>query len=80
MDNDEFISFETLIEYANTRTAIMYSDFVQTAKTYMTKNQIDKIKKLINFKFKKHPKYNLPDKRLKLIEKFIQVRVQELLS
>ena len=80
MDNDEFISFEALIEYANTRTAIMYSDFVQTAKTYMTKNQIDKIKKLINFKFKKHPKYNLPDKRLKLIEKFIQLRVQELLS
>ena len=46
----------------------------------MTKNQIEKIKKLINFKFKKHSKYNLPNKRLKLIEKFIQIRIQELLS
>ena len=58
----------------------MYSDFIQIAKAYMTKNQIEKIKKIINFKFKKHSKYNLPDKRLKLIEKFIQIRIQELLS
>ena len=80
MDDDEFTSIDTLVEYANTRSAIMYSDFVQIAKLYMGKKQIDKIKKLINFKFKKHPKYNLSDKRLKLIEKFIQIRIQELLS
>ena len=80
MDNDEFQSIDTLLEYANTRSAVMYSDFVETAKVYMTKNQIEKIKKLINFRFKKHSKYNLPDKRLKLIEKFIQLRIQELLK
>lgn len=80
MDNDEFQSIDSLIQYANTRTAIMYSDFVETAKAYMTKNQIEKIKKLINFKFKKHSKYNLNDKRLKLIEKFIQIRITELLK
>ena len=80
MDNDEFQSIDSLIQYANTRTAIMYSDFVETAKAYMTKNQIEKIKKLINFKFKKHSKYNLNDKRLNLIEKFIQIRLTELLK
>lgn len=80
MDNDEFTSIDTLLEYANTRFAIMYSDFVEIAKAYMTKNQVEKIKKLINFKFKKHSKYNLPDKRLKLIEKFIQIRIHELLK
>lgn len=80
MDNDEFTSIETLSEYAKTRTAIMYSDFIETAKLYMGKNQIEKIKKLINFKFKKHSKYNLPDKRLKLIEQYIQKTVQELLK
>lgn len=58
----------------------MYSDFVETVKVYMTKNQVEKVKKLINFKFKKHSKYNLPYKRLKLIEKFIQIRIQELLK
>lgn len=80
MDNDEFTSIETLSEYAKTRTAIMYSDFIETAKLYIGKNQIEKIKKLINFKFKKHSKYNLPDKRLKLIEQYIQKTVQELLK
>lgn len=80
IDNDEYTSIDTLIEYANTRSGIMYSDFVETAKLYMTKNQVEKVKKLINFKFKKHCKYNLPDKRLKMIEKFIQIRIQELLK
>jgi len=50
MDNDEIASIESLMQYANTRSAIMYSDFVETTKTYMQKNQIEKIKKLINFK------------------------------
>ncbi len=80
MDNDEFKSIVTLIEYANTRTAIMYPDFLQTAKKLMTKKQIEKIKKLINFRFRKHSNYNLSNKRLKLIEEFIQLRVQELLK
>ncbi|MBQ8293291.1 MAG: XRE family transcriptional regulator [Bacilli bacterium] len=80
MDNDEFSSIDTLTEYSKTRTAVMYSNFIQTAKELMNKNQIEKVRKLINFKFKKHSKYNLPDKRLKLIEKFIQIRIQELLK
>ena len=42
--------------------------------------QKEKLRKMINFKFKKHSRYNLPDKRLKRIEKFLQYRVQELLE
>ena len=38
------------------------------------------LRKLINFKFKKHSKYNLPNDRLKNIEAFIQTRVQEMLN
>ena len=37
------------------------------------------IHKLIGFKFKKHSRYNLPAKRLRMIERMIQKRVQELL-
>ena len=33
-----------------------------------------------NFKFKRHSRYNLDKKRLRIIERFIQVRVQEILG
>ena len=46
----------------------------------MTKRQKDMLKKLINFKFKKHSRYNLNDKRLKLLEKIIKIRVELLLN
>ncbi len=38
------------------------------------------IRHLLTFQFKKHSRYNLPDVRLKLIEKQIQQRTRELLS
>ena len=35
----------------------------------------EKAKKLINFKFTKHEKYNLSGNRLKVLENFIQERI-----
>jgi hypothetical protein len=46
----------------------------------MTKRQKDMLRKLFEFKFKKHPRYNLDDKRLRIIEKFINDRAKELLA
>ncbi len=80
MDNDEFASYDNLVTYSKTRSAVMYADFIDTAKQYMTKRQIDKLKKLINFKFTKHSRYNLNDNRLKLLERLINDRVLELLN
>ncbi len=80
MDNDEFASYDNLVAYSKTRSAVMYADFIDTAKQYMTKRQIDKLKKLINFKFTKHSRYNLNDNRLKLLERLINDRVLELLN
>jgi hypothetical protein len=80
VDNDEFKSLDNLLEYTKTRNAVMYNDFIETAKKYMTKRQKDMLKKLINFKFKKHSRYNLNDKRLKLLEKIIKIRVELLLN
>ncbi len=80
MDNDEFTSIDTLLEYAKTRTSQMHMDFVSSIKPLITERQKEKIRKLINFKFKKHSKYNLSNKRIKLLEKFIQIRIQELLK
>ncbi|MCR4897966.1 MAG: hypothetical protein K5892_01950 [Acholeplasmatales bacterium] len=80
VDNDEFKSLDNLLEYTKTRNAVMYNDFIDTAKKYMTKRQKDMLKKLINFKFKKHSRYNLNDKRLKLLEKIIKIRIELLLN
>ena len=65
--------------YVNTRTPATYSDFVEFAKHYITNSQKQKLNKLQNFKFKKHPRYNWSKKRLKTVEHVIQERVELLL-
>ena len=62
--------------YVNTRTPATYSDFVEFAKHYITNSQKQKLHKLQNFKFKKHPRYNWSKKRLKTVERVIQERVE----
>jgi len=66
--------------YAQTRLMATGQDFILFAKAVITKKQQEKLRKLIDFKFKKHSRYNLPNKQLKIIEQFIQERVQELLD
>ena len=44
-------------------------------------NQLrEKLRHLLNFKFKKHSRYNLPEKRLRMMERQVQKRVGLLLS
>ena len=68
-------------KYAKTRTpafeGVSYDALVQE---FLSDRQRVELRKLINFKFKKHPKYNLPNDRLKIIEAFIQTRVNEMLD
>ena len=68
-------------KYAQTRTpafeGVSYDTLV---KEFLSDRQRVELRKLINFKFKKHPKYNLPNDRLKIIEAFIQTRVNEMLD
>ena len=75
MEND----LDDMENYVKTRTPATYTDFVEFAKMYMTDKQKAKIKALIGFKFKKHPRYNWSNKRLKTIEKIISKRVEMLL-
>lgn len=75
MEND----LDDMENYVKTRTPATYTDFVEFAKLYMTDKQRTKLKTLIGFKFKKHPRYNWSNKRLKTIEKIISKRVEMLL-
>ena len=77
---EDLESIETLQTYANTLVPCVYDDFVTSAKSVLTQEHRQKLRGLLEFKFKKHPRYNLPTKRLKLIEKQVQIRAKELLD
>lgn len=55
-------------------------DYRELVKAYCGKKQIAKLRNLANFKFQKHPKYNLSDDRLKYLNNMIQERSIELIS
>lgn len=71
---------EDIEKYAKTRIPAAYDNFVDFVKPLMNEYQRKQLRKIIGFKFKKHPRYNLPDSRLKKIEIFIQTRIKELLK
>ena len=71
---------ESLDKYAKTRYMKNANDFMLFSQTIIDSRVQKKVKKLINFKFTKHSKYNLSTKRLKQIESFIQRRVLALLE
>ena len=50
------------------------------AKLFVQKRHLEKVRKLLNFEFKKHPKYNIEDETLKIMEKFVQFRAQRTLD
>lgn len=77
---DDLSSNEALKRYADTLLPCVYDDFVASAKKVLTPAHKEGLRHLLNFKFKKHSRYNLPADRLKLIEKQIQRRATELLD
>lgn len=66
--------------YAKTRLMATSQKFITFAKEVITKKQKKRLLNLINFKFNKHSRYNLSPNRLKIIEEFIQKRVQALVN
>lgn len=77
---DDLENEKALNEYANTLVPCVYDDFIGNAKKVLTNRHREGLRKLLEFKFKKNSRYNLPDKRLKLLEKMIQTRAKSLLE
>ena len=67
--------------YAKTRfpayDAVSYDEIV---KAFISERQKAQLRKLINFRFERHSRYNLPKERLKAIEGFLQRRIQSFLK
>ena len=78
--NDDLESAESLDAYAETLLPCVYDDFLGTAGAVLTQKHRAGLRKLLDFKFKKHSRYNLPAKRLRLIEAQIKSRAKALLE
>jgi len=73
--------YKALNEYAKTRFPI-YSGttFEGICQTLITGRQIEKLRKILNFSFTRHPKLNLPEEHLSAIEKHIRSRASLLID
>ena len=77
---DDWEIMESLDRYVETLMPRTYEDFFAEAKAVMTERHREMLRHLLTFRFKRHPTYNLPAKRLNLIEKQIQKRARLLLE
>lgn len=78
--NEGFASDKALSVYSETLLPCVYDDFIGTAKKVLTQKHREGLRRLTGFKFKKHPRYNLPQNRIIMIENQIHARAGELLS
>lgn len=77
---DDLVSDATLTTYTSTLLPRLYDDFIGTAKRVLEPRHREGLRRLLDFRLKRHPRYNLPPKRLKLVEKQIQRRARILLG
>ena len=77
---DAWTDEAALEEYIETLYPSVYDDFLGTAASVLTPELCEKLRHLLTFKFKKHSRYNLPEKRLRMIEQQVQERVRILLD
>lgn len=72
--------FNNIGEYAKTRTTPYGVSFESICKEVIGRKQSAQLRRLLGFKFQRHPSINLPEDRLQALEKHIEVRARELLS
>lgn len=67
-------------KYASTLLPCTYDDYFEECKGHITREDKEHLRSLLNFRFKRHSRYNLPAGRIKLIEEQIRKRAQILLE
>lgn len=69
-----------LSEYAKTRANPYHIPYETVCREVMGTKQRNQLRRLIGFRFQRHPEINLPEERLTAIEDQINLRVRELLA
>ena len=72
--------FADLRQYAASRLSAYDVPFDDLASAFMTARQRKQLRKLADFTFARHTRYNLPAWRLKSLESFVRTRATELLN
>ena len=72
--------FKNIDEYAKTRSTPYGVSFESICSEVIGKKQLMQLRKLIGFKFVRHPSINLPEERLTAIEKHLQKRIVDLMN
>ena len=67
-------------KYAKTLLPCAYDDFVAEARKALSHALRNSLRKLLNFKFKRHRKYNLDQKRLSMLEQMVSQRAKDILE
>ena len=82
LDSFNDIKDMTLIrEFASSRFPAFYNDFVQTAKEVLDERRTEMLEKVLDMDLWKYqPIYNLPFKRVKIIEAMVKERVRDILK
>ena len=77
---ENFKSDEALTDYAENLRTCIYGDIVSCAKSALTAQMREKLKTVNDFKFKKHPLFNISENRLEMTERQIKRRAKQILA
>ena len=72
--------FENYINSENNNISYYGVSYDKLVATFCNNEHVYKLRRLLNFKFDKHEKYNLEDNRLKALEKMIQKRASRFIG
>lgn len=77
---DDLVSFSALEEYAKTRTTPYRLSFEEICVAVMGTKQKEQLRRMIGFRFNRHPSMNFSEAHLQMLEKLLEIRVRKLLS
>lgn len=72
--------YENLDEYAKTRSNPYNIPYEEVCAEVMGRRQKEQLRRMIGFRFHRHPSLNLPEEHLSAIEKHLEKRVRRLLA
>ena len=75
-----FNEFDDLRRFVSRVRPALYTDWLKFQGPSLSKEQIDCIRRLHGFRFRRHKRYNLPAERLERIEDFTQKRISQILE
>ncbi len=82
-DISAFESEKVFIDYINSNfinTSYYGVNYKELVKAFCDKSHVANLRKVLTFSFPKHPKYNLQDSRLKLLETMVRMRANMLIE